>query len=159
MGQLDKRLPQKRWKTRKTPSYPLTSPCTTQMCVYAGITTHTIRFLNYFIMLLQYIFEWGPNISILASNFKDEWLDHVLSNTALIFHDVGFVVSVVGGRKDADELPPHDQSQPGLQGSQSHPEQLGQKGHMILKFQRCGLCLASTTALGKVDIRLLCDQI
>lgn len=79
-----------------------------QMCVYAGITTHTIRFLNYFIMLLQYIFEWGPNIYILASNLKDEWLDHVLSNTALIFHDGGFVVSVVGGRKDADELPPQD---------------------------------------------------
>lgn len=59
-------------------------------------------------MLLQYIFEWGPNIYILASNLKDEWLDHVLSNTALIFHDGGFVVSVVGGRKDADELPPQD---------------------------------------------------
>lgn len=56
-------------------------------------------------MLLQYIFEWGPNIYVLASNLKDEWLDHVLRNTALNFHDIGFIVSVVGGRKDADGFP------------------------------------------------------
>lgn len=47
----------------------------------------------------------GPDVYILAGNSKDEWLDHVLRHTALIFHDVGFVVSVVGGRKDLMSFP------------------------------------------------------
>lgn len=78
----------------------------TDVCICRHKPHTQRRFLNYFIMLLQYIFErGGPDIYILASNSKDEWLDHVLRHTALIFHDVGFVVSVVGGRKDLMSFP------------------------------------------------------
>lgn len=73
---------QKRWEMRRIPSVTLWPPhacytaCAhlihTDKCVHSQAQPCTqSTLLNHFVMLLQYSFEWGPDIYILARNF--EW--------------------------------------------------------------------------------------